>query len=334
MPNRNVAIISDGGWGTALACLLSGNGHRVALWGPFPEVTEEIRATRVNSRYLAGVAIPDAVEPTNDLAVALAGADLAVFATPVVYLRSVAERAAPLLKGPDAPRSVCVAKGIERETLLRGSQVVAEVIASADVGLLFGPSHAEEVARHQPTTVVAAARDAAFAAEIQATFMNDRFRVYTSDDPIGVETGAAVKNVIAIAAGICDGLDLGDNAKSALLTRGLAEIIRLGVALGARRETFAGLSGLGDLITTCISPFGRNRRVGLEIGKGKSLDQARNDMAPMVPEGPFTTQSVCALAEREGVEMPIARAVRQVLFERKPPLEAVQELMTRDPKAE
>jgi len=334
MATKCVTIISDGGWGTALACLLAENGHAVTLWGPFPDVTEEIRTTRINSKYLWDIRVPASVEPTNDLQAALGGAEMAVFATPVVYLRSVAEQAASFLAGAAWPAVVCVAKGIERETLMRGSEVISDVTGVEDVGMLCGPSHAEEVARGRPTTVVAAARDEAFAWEIQGVFMNDHFRVYTSGDPIGVETGAAVKNVIAIAAGICDGLDLGDNAKSALLTRGLAEIARLGIALGARRETFAGLSGLGDLITTCVSPFGRNRRVGLEIGQGKTLDQVRAGMAPMVPEGPFTTQSVCALAEQKQVDMPISHAVREVLFNGKPPLQAVQELMTRDPKPE
>jgi len=328
-----VAILGDGGWGTALACLLDENGHSVALWGPFPEVTDAIRRERMNPRHLPGVRVPDSVVPSNDMAAAMDGADLVVFATPLVYLRSVAERAAPLLARSRA-RLLCVAKGIERGTLLRGTEVIEAVVARGGVGIMVGPSHAEEVARGCPTTVVAAAREACFARELQAVFMNPHFRVYTSDDPIGVELGAALKNVIAIAAGICDGLELGDNAKSALLTRGLAEIIRLGVALGAKAETFAGLSGLGDLITTCISPHGRNRRVGIEIGRGRTLGEVLDGMKPMVPEGVFTAQSARALAEREHVEMPIVEAVCQVLFEGKPPLEAARELMTREPKAE
>jgi len=331
---RKITLLGDGGWGTALACLLAENGHAVTLWGAFPEVTAEIAAARENKRFLPGIAIPEEVALTNDMASALGDCDLAVFSTPVVYLRSVAEQAARFLGGGSAARVICVAKGIERGTLLRGSEVLAETLGADDVGLLFGPSHAEEVARRMPATVVAAARDEGFAVEIQRTFMNDRFRVYTRDDPVGVEVGAAVKNVIAVAAGICDGLDLGDNAKAALLTRGLAEIARLGVSLGGRRETFAGLSGLGDLITTCVSPHGRNLRIGLEIGRGKTLREALEAMHPMVPEGVFTTQSVCALARREGVEMPIAEAVYDVLMKGKPPLEAVRELMTRDAKPE
>ena len=329
-----ITLLGDGGWGTALACLLVENGHQVALWGAFPEATAEMRRAKENVKFLPGTRLPDSLELTNDLPAAVRPADLVVFSTPVVYLRSVAEKAAPAVRA-GAARIVNVAKGIEHETLLRGSEIIAKALGGErEVGILVGPSHAEEVARKLPTTVVAAAHDPALALEIQRVFMCDRFRVYTSDDPIGAEIGAAVKNVIAIAAGICDGLGFGDNTKSALLTRGLAEIARLGEALGARRETFMGLSGLGDLITTCVSPYGRNLRVGRGIGAGKSLDQVLQELAPMVPEGVWSTRSVCRLAERCGVEMPIARAVESVLFENKPALQAAQELMTRDPKPE
>lgn len=332
MPKR-ITLLGDGGWGTALACLLAENAHQPTLWGAFPEVTEEIRRTRENRKFLPGITIPESVQLTNDMEAAVGNAQIVVFSVPVLYMRDVAKQAAAPVRRSGA-RLMTVSKGIERETLLRGSEVIGQVIGCDDVGLLVGPSHAEEVARHCPTTVVAAARDSQFAREIQQTFMGERFRVYTSDDPVGVETGAAVKNVIAIAAGICDGLGLGDNAKAALLTRGLAEIARLGVALGARRETFYGLSGLGDLVTTCVSSYGRNLRVGREIGAGKRLDDVLAGLAPMVPEGVWTTRAVCALAERAGVEMPIARAVAEVLFQNKPPLQAVSELMTREPKPE
>ena len=334
MQTKRITLLGDGGWGTALACLLVRNGHQILLWGNFPDVTEEMRQCRENKKFLPGIALPEGLEFTNDLPKAIGSADLVVFSTPVVYLRSIAEKAAAHLGSEGRTAVMSVAKGIERDTLLRGCEVLEQVLKIGDIGMLFGPSHAEEVAKHKPSTVVAAARDEAFAIEIQNAFMNDRFRVYTSTDTVGVEIGAAVKNVIAIAAGMCDGLDFGDNAKAALLTRGLAEIGRLGTAMGAHPETFAGLSGLGDLITTCVSPFGRNRRVGLEIGKGKTLDQVLEGMAPMVPEGVYTTQSVCALAERENVEMPIADAVRRVLFDDLPPLQAAEELMTREPKPE
>ena len=332
MESKRIALLGDGGWGTALACLLAGNGHRPVLWGAFPQVTEEIRAARENRKFLPGIRIPEGVELTNDMAACFDGAEIVVFTTPVVYMRLVAEKAAPLLRSHPAGL-LNVAKGIESETLLRGSEIIARAVGR-DVAVLFGPSHAEEVARRLPTTVVAASGDIEFARTVQRAFMNSRFRVYTSDDVIGVEIGGAVKNVIAIAAGLCDGLGFGDNAKAALLTRGLAEIARLGVALGAKRETFSGLSGLGDLITTCVSPYGRNLKVGREIGKGKSVDTVLKEIAPMVPEGVWTTRSVCALAARHGVEMPIAMAVQDVLFNNKPALQAAQELMTRDPKAE
>jgi len=333
MNQKRITLLGDGGWGTALACLLAENGHLPTLWGVFPEITEEIRRARENRKFLPGVRIPASVRLTNDLEEAFKDAQIVVFSVPVVHMRAVAGKAAEFARRSSA-RMMTVSKGIERETLLRGSEVIRQVVGCGDVGLLMGPSHAEEVARRCPTTVVASARDPQFALEIQETFMGERFRVYTSDDPAGVEIGAAVKNVIAIAAGICDGLGFGDNAKSALLTRGLAEIARLGVALGARRETFFGLSGLGDLITTCVSPYGRNLRVGREIGKGKRIEEALKGLAPMVPEGVWTTRAVCELAERNRVDMPISRAVGEVLFQNKPPQQAATELMTRDPKPE
>ncbi len=333
MNQKRIALLGDGGWGTALACVLAENGHPTTLWGAFPEITEEIRRTRENRKFLPGVRIPASVQLTNNMEAAFKDAEIVVYSVPVVYMRSVAVKSVEAARRSGA-RLMTVSKGIERETLLRGSQIIQEVVGCADVGLLMGPSHAEEVATHCPTTVVAAAREPEFALEIQEAFMGERFRVYTSDDPVGVEVGAAVKNVIAIAAGICDGLGFGDNAKSALLTRGLAEIARLGVSLGARRETFSGLSGLGDLITTCISPYGRNLRVGREIGKGKRLDDVLKGLAPMVPEGVWTTRAVCTLAERNYVDMPISRAVGEVLFQNKPPQLAAMELMTRDPKPE
>ena len=334
METKNISLLGDGGWGTALACLLAGNGHRATLWGFFPEIMAETSRLRENRNFLPGISIPETVRLTADLSEALLGADLVVFSTPVLHLRSVAESAALILRKAPPRRVMTVAKGIERETLLRGSEILRQVLGVADVGLLLGPSHAEEVARRLPCSVVAAAGEEEFAREIQRAFMNERFRVYTSTDTTGVEVGAAVKNVIAIAAGLCHGLGFGDNAKAALLTRGLAEITRLGMAMGARRETFFGLSGLGDLITTCISPYGRNLKVGQEIGKGKKLDAVLAEIAPMVPEGVWTTRAVCALAERRRVEMPIAQAVRSVLFENTPPLLAARSLMTREPKAE
>jgi len=330
--SKRILLLGDGGWGTALAALVAEKGHRPTLWGFFADNVERTRGSRVNERFLPGVRIPDEVALTSEMAPAMAEADLLVFSTPVVHLRGVVSRAAECFRA-DLP-VMNVAKGIENDTLMRGSEIIRDVLGERDVGMLFGPSHAEEVARRLPTTVVAAAREEGFAREIQATFMTERFRVYTSRDTVGVELGAALKNVIAIAAGVCDGLGFGDNSKAALVTRGLAEITRLGVAMGAEPATFAGLTGLGDLITTCVSPYGRNRKVGVEIGKGRKLKQVLEDMGQVVAEGVWTTRSACALADRYGVEMPIAREVYRILFEDKPPLQAAGDLMTRDAKAE
>ena len=325
------AVIGCGGWATALALLLHKNGWHVSVWGVDAAYMEEVRRTRLNPRYLAGVEIPLLVVLSSDMAECVPGADLVVAATPTLYLRSVCERLAPHLRREQPV--VNVAKGIEEGTLLLGSQVIEDVCAPPLLAGLYGPSHAAEVARELPTTVVATSRDAGLALAVQRAFMRPRFRVYTNTDPLGVELGAALKNVIAIAAGICDGLGFGDNAKSALITRGLAEMARLGAAMGARVETFAGLTGLGDLITTCVSPYGRNRTVGMRIARGEKLADIVASMA-QVAEGVHTTRSACALADRYGVEMPITRAVRAVLFEGVGPLEAGMELMGREPRPE
>ncbi len=331
-PPRRVAIIGCGGWGTALALLLTRNGHRPCVWGVDPDYVESMRGSRRNPRYLPEVDIPEAVELSSDMAASLAGAQYVVAATPTIYLRSVCERMAPHLESEQVV--ISVAKGIEEDTLLVGSRLIRDV-CGGEFGLagLYGPSHAEEVARRMPTTVVATSAEPEVAREVQEVFMGPRFRVYTNTDMVGVELGAALKNVIAVAAGICDGLGFGDNAKSALLTRGLAEITRLGVAMGARPETFAGLTGLGDLMTTCFSPYGRNRSVGIRIAEGESLEQIVDQM-DQVAEGVRTTRSACVLAESRGVEMPITRAVHEVLFEGKDPVEAGMELMQREPKPE
>jgi glycerol-3-phosphate dehydrogenase (NAD(P)+) len=329
---KRIAVIGDGGWGTALAMLLCGKGEKVTLWSNFPDYAEELRASRENRKFLPGVKIPSEIEITSDLTGVVKDAELLVSAVPVIYLRAVMTRLAHSLTRLPIP-IVSVAKGIENGTLMRGSEIIADCLGARRIAVLSGPSHAEEVSRGLPATVVASARDMALAREIQQTFMTQRFRVYTNPDMVGVELGAAVKNVIAIAAGILDGLGLGDNAKSALITRGLAEITRLGVAMGADARTFAGLAGLGDLITTCISPHGRNRAVGMAIGKGKRLKEVLAGME-MVAEGVMTTKSVCALAARHGVEMPITAEVHKVLFEDKDPRQALADLMMRQAKAE
>jgi len=329
---QRIAILGCGGWGTALALVLDRNGHEATVWGVEPDYVRKMARRRYNPRYLPKVRIPESVRLSADLADCVASSSIVVAATPTIYLRRVCERLAPHLR-PDH-LVVNVAKGIEEGTNLLSSHLIADVCGD-EFGLagLYGPSHAEEVARGLPTTVVATSTDAELARRVQSVFMGAAFRVYTNTDPVGVELGAALKNVIAIAAGICDGLGFGDNAKSALLTRGLAEMARLGVAMGARAETFAGLTGLGDLITTCVSPYGRNRAVGMRLAGGETLDEIVASM-DQVAEGIRTTRSAVALAERHGVEMPITRAVEAVLFEGLDPMQAGRALMARAPRAE
>jgi len=326
MDRQTVAVIGDGGWGTALALLLDSKGHRVRLWGAFPDYVAEMRAARENVRFLSGIPLPPSLELHDDLAGAVSGADVLVAATTTQYMRGVLERLAPRYKR--GVPVVSVAKGIEIGSLMRNSQTVTDVLGRVPVLALSGPSHAEEVARGLPTTVAVAGRDRELARRIQELFITDRFRVYTNTDLVGVELGGAVKNVIAIAAGTCHGLGLGDNAKSALLTRGLAEMTRLGQAMGARRSTFAGLAGMGDLVTTCMSPFGRNRSVGVQIGEGRTVKAILAGMV-QVAEGVTTTKSVRTLARSKGVEMPITEQCYSVLFRGKNPLRALSDLMHR-----
>jgi glycerol-3-phosphate dehydrogenase (NAD(P)+) len=330
MGKEHVAVLGDGGWGTALALLLAENGHDVRLWSKFPSYAAEVASTRQNRKFLPGVTIPNAVEVTSDAARALRRATLVVVAVPTQYIRSTLEE----IRGAGkVERAISVAKGLEHGTLARPSEVIREVLAPKAIAVLAGPSHAEEVARGLPATVVCASRDLEYARRVQAMFSSAHFRVYANSDPLGVELCGAVKNVIAIAAGISDALGFGDNAKSALLTRGLVEIVRLGERVGAQTETFYGLAGLGDLITTSISPYGRNRRVGMEIGKGKTLDEVLSGME-QVAEGVATTKAVLDLAETLSVEMPITQEVYHILFERKSPRKAVVDLMMRSLKDE
>jgi glycerol-3-phosphate dehydrogenase (NAD(P)+) len=330
MSGRKIAVLGDGGWGTTLALLLFENGHDVALWSAFADYAAGMARERENTRFLPGIAIPGEVLITADAAEALGGAQLAVVAIPTQYMRGALEKIAA---EANAPSAVSVAKGLERETLERPTEIIAEVFRPERVGVIAGPSHAEEVARGLPASIVAASDDLDFARELQEVFSSSRFRVYAHDDPLGVELCGAVKNVVAIAAGISDALGFGDNAKSALLTRGVVEIARLGTALGARAETFYGLAGIGDLITTSVSPFGRNRKVGMEIGSGKKLDEVLAGMA-QVAEGVPTTKAVLDLASKHGVEMPITAEVYQILFENKDPRQAVVDLMMRSLKDE
>ena len=332
-PDR-IAVIGAGSWGTALADSLARGGHAVTLWARRPEAAAEIDRTRRNERYLPGAELSLDLAVASDLGEAVDGAWLWVIAVPSQAVRGVTQPLAPLVTSQTTV--VSVAKGIENETLLTTSGVLRETLPGADparLGVLYGPSHAEEVAKGQPTTVVVSLPDVAAAEAVQAAFMAPALRVYVNPDLVGVEIAGSVKNVMALAAGMGDGLGLGDNAKAALVTRGLAEITRLGLALGADAHTFAGLGGLGDLVVTCFSRHSRNRGFGERIGRGESVDEALA-ASEMVVEGVRTTQSVMALAERAGVEMPITEAVSAILFGGLDPARAVAELMARDPKLE
>jgi glycerol-3-phosphate dehydrogenase (NAD(P)+) len=329
------AVLGDGAWGTALAILLAGRpGHRVVLWSARAENGRLLQERRENVHLLPGVAIPPAVELTLDVT-AVAAADVWLSAIPTVYLRSTLTRVRNELAGRLAapPVVVSLTKGIEVGTFRRPSEIVAEVLGATRIVVLSGPSHAEEVSRGLPTSVVAASADHDRACQVQRWFNTERFRVYTNRDSVGVELAAALKNVIGLAAGACDGLGYGDNARSALMTRGLAEMMRFGVALGAQAATFAGLAGLGDLITTCVSKHGRNHQVGVRLARGEPLEAIRATMN-MVAEGITTAQAVHERAGLLGLDMPITAEVYRVLYEGKGPRDAVNDLMLRSPKKE
>lgn len=327
----NTTVIGDGGWGTALALVLHRNGHRVRVWGPFADYVAEVAARRENPRFLAGVPLPKAIGWTADPGAAAAGADLIVLAVPSQYFADTLRRFAPVW--PAGARAVSVTKGLDRATHRRMTAVAESILDAGPVAALSGPSFADEVARNLPTAVVAACRDPAAAAAVQTAFTNATFRVYTSDDTTGVELGGALKNVMAIAAGACDGLELGANTKAALVTRGLAEMTRLGVALGAHPTTFAGLSGTGDLMLTCFGRLSRNRAVGERLGQGERAEAILRSMV-QVAEGVTNCGNAVELAREAGIEMPIAGAVRAVVRGRLAPREAVAQLMGRDPRPE
>ncbi len=327
------AVLGAGSWGTTLAIVLAENGHEVALWEFDAECATIVAQKRENHKFLPGVPIPPSVVVTNDLGSALRDARLVLFVVPSHATRGTARNVRASLGGDAIV--VCATKGLEEGTLSRMSEVLREelrVDASRIVSLV-GPSHAEEVSRRVPTSIVAAGSDAATCAQVQEAFVRPYFRVYTNDDVVGVEIATALKNSIAIAAGILDGLGFGDNTKAALVTRGLAEITRLGLAMGAAKETFSGLAGVGDLVVTCLSRHSRNRYVGEAIGRGETLEQALAGMV-MVAEGVRTTRAAVELGRRHNVELPIIEMVHRVLFERHDPREAVTELMMRPPRAE
>ena len=325
-----IAVLGSGGWGTALALVLLENGHDVTLWSYTAEESAVLRETGENP-MLKGVPLPKELKLTSDLE-CVKGCGAVVLATPSFAVRTTARAAAPLLD-PGAVL-VSVSKGIEKDTSLTLTDAIEQEVGDAHaIVALSGPSHAEEVGRHIPTVVVSASKDRSAAERVQDLFMNERFRVYASDDVVGVELGAALKNVIALCAGISDGMGYGDNTKAALMTRGLTEIARLGVAMGGRRETFAGLSGVGDLIVTCTSMHSRNRRCGILIGKGTPTDQAVKEIGAVV-EGYYAAANARTLAQKVGVEMPITEAAYQVLYEGKDPHGVILDLMTRERKHE
>ncbi len=331
MPTQ-FAVLGDGAWGTAIALLLAHRPqHRVTLWSAREDNGRILRERRENIRLLPGVPIPESVELTTDITHAADSADLWIAAIPTVYLRETLRRIAPALR--DEKPVLSLAKGLEIDTFLRPTEIIRQILGVEHVAVLSGPSHAEEVSRGMPASLVAASTDLGLARWLQQCFNSDRFRVYTSLDVVGVELAGALKNVVGIAAGICDGLGFGDNAKSALLTRGLVEMARFGVALGADHETFYGLAGLGDLITTCISPHGRNRQVGERLARGEKLAAILGSMS-MVAEGVYTARSVHQRASKMGIDMPITAEVYRVLYEDKDPRAAVDDLMTRQPRSE
>lgn len=332
---RNVTIVGAGSFGTALATVLDTAGNNVQIWAREEDVVNTINTQHRNPAYLADLKLPQSIKAYNDLEQCLRSQDIVLFATPSHTLREIAARIKPCLDGHEI--LVTVSKGIENDTFKTMSQILIEVMEGVtyedNIGVLYGPSHAEEVATLKPTTVVAAAYSTRTARTIQEAFLTPMFRVYINNDVIGVEIGGSVKNIMAIAAGVIDGAELGDNAKAALITRGLHEMKRMGAVMGAHPDTFSGLTGMGDLIVTCTSKHSRNRYVGQQIGQGKKLDEIIKSMN-MVAEGVKTTKSVYDWAVKSGIDMPITKAVYRVLFENEDPKDALNTLMTRDPKDE
>ena len=325
-----IGVLGAGSWGTALAILLNNNGHEVTIWSALLDEVEALNEKREHESKLPGVHIDEKIKITADLEATMDNKDILVTAVPSSFTRNTAKQMKPFIK--EGQIVVNVAKGIEESTLMTLSEMLEEELPGADVAVLSGPSHAEEVGRGLPTTCVVGAKTKK-TAQFQSVFMSDVFRVYTSPDILGIEVGAALKNVIALAAGAADGIGYGDNTKAALITRGIAEITRLGIAMGGKAETFAGLSGIGDLIVTCASMHSRNRRAGILIGQGKTMQEAMDEVK-MVVEGVYSAKAAKKLGEKYGVAMPITDEVCKVLFEDKPAKVAVQDLMIREKKDE
>ena len=326
-----IGVIGSGSWGTALALVLNKNGHHVTIWSYLKEEADEIRKKRENPSKLPGVHIPEEIEITTDLQGSVEGKDVVVLAVPSMATRATAKKMCPYVK--EEQILVNVAKGIEEGTLKTLSEQIEEEIPQADVAVLSGPSHAEEVGKCIPTTCVVGAHSRETAEYLQNIFMSKVFRVYTTPDMLGMELGGALKNVIALAAGMADGLGYGDNTKAALITRGIAEIARLGIKMGGIPETFYGLTGIGDLIVTCASVHSRNRKAGYLIGQGKSMQEAMDEVG-MIVEGVYSAKAAIRLAQKYQVELPIIEQVNKILFEDKKAADALNDLMLRDPKTE
>ena len=328
--SQKIAVIGSGGWGTAAAIHLTKNGHDVTLWSWQKEESDRLKAELENKEFLPGVALSPEINFTSDIS-CVKDKDMIVLVTPSKVIRSTCKSMSTFVN--DGTLIVILSKGIEDGSLKTLTDVAEEEIPQARVAVMSGPSHAEEVARGIPTTNIAASKDIKYAEYIQSVFMSDTFRVYTGTDILGVELGGALKNIIALCAGITDGIGFGDNTKAALMTRGIKEISRLGIAMGAEPDTFWGLSGIGDLIVTCTSMHSRNRRAGILIGQGMSLDEALNSVH-MVVEGVQSCRAAYMLSQKHGVEMPIVQKAYEVLYENKNPRDAVIELMSRSPKNE
>ena len=322
-----VTILGGGGWGIGLATVLSDNGHEVTIWSAVPDEVSMLSIERENKKSLPGVKIADSVNISGDLKEAVTSKDILVMATASTFVRSTAVKLKGLI--PDGQIIVDVAKGIEDGSLMTMTDIIKEELPASNPAILSGPSHAEEVGKRIPTIVVVGAKNKKTAEYIQSVFANPVFRVYTSPDMLGIEIGGSLKNVIALAAGIADGIGCGDNTKAALITRGMVELTRLGVAMGGYPETFAGLSGMGDLIVTCASMHSRNRRAGILIGQGKSMQEAMDEVH-MVVEGVYSAKAAIKLADKYHVALPIIEEVNKVLFEGKDPKAAVKDLMARD----
>lgn len=326
-----VGIIGAGSWGIALACLLNKNGHDVTVWSIIEDEIKMLEEKREHETKLPGVKLDEKISFTTNLEKTVVENEVLVLAVPSPFVRKTCQSMAKFIK--DDQVIVNVAKGVEEASLMTLSQVIEDEIPNAQVTVMCGPSHAEEVGRGIPTTIVVGARKRKTAEMLQNLFMNEVFRVYISPDILGMEIGSALKNVVALAAGIADGLGYGDNSKAALITRGIAEITRLGIAMGGKAETFAGLTGIGDLIVTCASVHSRNRKAGVLIGQGKSMQEAMDEVQ-MIVEGVYSAKAAMGLSAKYGVELPIIEQVNKVLFEGKAADEAVKELMLRDRKIE